>query len=317
MKCGLVILNYNDYTQSEKLLSLIKDCTEINNIVIVDNASTDDSYSRLKKYESPKISVIQSGHNGGYSFGNNIGARFLIEHFHPDIIGIANPDTIFDGSFVRRIKEVFAENPDYALLTGFQTNAAGRTGSHPFWENFGTPGAVCRSILWDVFVKPLMSLTKKPSRYALYLNDIRNSPQALNEVWAVEGSMFFVRTEDFVNAGMFDDRVFLYFEEDILAFKLHKSGRKIGVVNDTAFIHQHVSPSSDPIKRIDSGMRYIKWSERSLRHYFCNYVTDSRIWHAVFSCLLFLRRAKAEILYPIRKAVHYTKKYLTVSKAKR
>lgn len=317
MKCGLVILNYNDYTQTETLLSLIKDCSEIDNIVVVDNASTDDSYSRLKQHESSKISVIQSGRNGGYSFGNNTGARFLIDKFHLDIIGIANPDTKFDGQLIRRIKDVFMAHPDFAVLTGLQTDEAGHTGTHAFWGNFGTPGRICSSILWDIFVKPFMTLMKKPSRYSFYLRSVRDSSKIPYEVWAVEGSLFFVRTEDFVNVGMFDDRVFLYFEEDILAFKLHKLGRKIGVVNDTAFIHQHASPSSDPIERLDSGMRYIKWSERSLRHYFYNYVADSKTLHAVFSCLLFLRRAKAEFLYPIRKAVCYTKKYLTVSKTRR
>ena len=235
----------------------------------------------------------------------------MIENFHPDIIGIANPDTNFDGSLVRRIKEVFTENPDYAVLTGFQTNAAGKIGRHPFWENFGTPDAICRSVLWDVFVKPFMSLTKKPPRYAAYVQSVRNSPKIPYEVWAVEGSLFFVMTEDFVKAGMFDEKVFLYFEEDILAFKLCCLGRKTGVVNDTSFIHQHVSADPDPIKQIDSGMRFIRRSGCSLRYYFCNYVTDSKILHALFSCLLFLRRAKAEILCILRKGVYHAKRFIT------
>ena len=235
----------------------------------------------------------------------------MIENFHPDIIGIANPDTNFDGSLVRRIKEVFTENPDYAVLTGFQTNAAGKIGRHPFWENFGTPDAICRSVLWDVFVKPFMSLTKKPPRYAAYVQSVRNSPKIPYEVWAVEGSLFFVMTEDFVKAGMFDEKVFLYFEEDILAFKLCCLGRKTGVVNDTSFIHQHVSADPDPIKQIDSGMRFIRRSGCSLRYYFCNYVTDSKILHALFSCLLFLRRAKAEILCILRKGVCHAKRFIT------
>lgn len=317
MKCGLVILNYNDYSQTKELLSLIKGCPEIDNIVVVDNDSTDDSYSSLKKHESPRISVIQSGHNGGYSFGNNTGARFLIEHFHPDIIGIANPDVKFDISLVSRIKEVFAANPDYAVLAGFQTDEAGHTGIHAFWGDFRTPGEICRSILHDVFVKPLMTLTKRPSPYAAYVRSVRNSRNIPHEVWAVEGSLFFVRTADFVNAGMFDANVFMYFEEDILAFKLHRLGRKIGVVNDTSFIHRHASPDTDTDKRLDSGIRYVRMSGRSLRYYFCNYVTDSRILHAVFSCLLTLRRAKAEAVYILRKTLHHTKKYLTVSNARR
>ena len=156
-----------------------------------------------------------------------------------------------------------------------------------------------------------MGLMKKPSSYSLYLNSVRNSPKIPYEVWAVEGSIFFIRTEDFVKVGMFDERVFLFFEEDILAFKLYRLGRKTGVVNDTIFIHQHASPDPDPIKRIDAGMRYIRRSERSLRHYFCNYVTDSKILHGIFSSLLFLRRAKAEILCILRKGVCHAKRFIT------
>ena len=116
---------------------------------------------------------------------------------------------------------------------------------------------------------------------------------------------------------MFDANVFMYFEEDILAFKLHRLGRKIGVVNDTSFIHRHASPDTDTDKRLNSGIRYVRMSGRSLRYYFCNYVTGSRILHAVFSCLLTLRRAKAEAVYILRKTLHHTKKYLTVSNARR
>ena len=169
MKCGIVILNYNEYTLTAELLAGIKDFPEIDNIVVVDNASSDDSYSRLKKYESPKISVIQSGRNGGYSFENNAGAKYLIEKFHPDIIGIANPDVKFDGHLVSRIKEIFAANPDYALLAGLQTDEAGRTGIHAFWENFGTPDGICRSILRDVFIKPFMTLMSGRLKGAYFL----------------------------------------------------------------------------------------------------------------------------------------------------
>ena len=55
MKCGVVILNYNEYALTAELLSSIKDCPEIDNIVFVDNASADDSYSLLQKHTNPKI----------------------------------------------------------------------------------------------------------------------------------------------------------------------------------------------------------------------------------------------------------------------
>ncbi len=75
MKCGLVILNYNDFTMTQSLVDSIRDFPEINHVVIVDNNSPNESYEVLKKCEGGKITVIQSGRNGGYSFGNNVGIK--------------------------------------------------------------------------------------------------------------------------------------------------------------------------------------------------------------------------------------------------
>ena len=87
LKCGIIIVNFNEYPVTEELLSRIKDAPEVDHIVIVDNCSTDDSFEQLEKYQNEKITLLQSGRDGGYSYGNNFGARYLIEKFHPDIIG--------------------------------------------------------------------------------------------------------------------------------------------------------------------------------------------------------------------------------------
>ena len=160
LTCGVVILNYMDYSLTEELLQHIKDIPEIDHIIVVDNDSPNDSYTRLQKCESPKISVIQSGRNGGYSFGNNAGARYLIDKFHPDIIGIANPDTEFDGQFVRRIKETFYAFPDYAVLAGFQLKTSGENGSHPFWEQ-DTVKSKLMDALKGAMIRPFRLMLEK------------------------------------------------------------------------------------------------------------------------------------------------------------
>ena len=49
-KIGFVIINYNDYENTNKLLNNIKDYKCLNKIVIVDNHSTDNSLKKLKKF---------------------------------------------------------------------------------------------------------------------------------------------------------------------------------------------------------------------------------------------------------------------------
>ena len=77
-KTGIVILNYNDYETTINMLNSIKDYDSLDHIVVVDNKSTDNSYEVLKPYESKKIDVIQSKSNKGYSYGNNVGIKYLL-----------------------------------------------------------------------------------------------------------------------------------------------------------------------------------------------------------------------------------------------
>ena len=49
MKTGLVLVNYNDYETINKFIDNVKNFGIIDTIVIVDNASTDDSYQKIKK----------------------------------------------------------------------------------------------------------------------------------------------------------------------------------------------------------------------------------------------------------------------------
>ena len=50
MKTGIVILNYNDYDTTYEMIQQIKNYKCLNHILIVDNKSTDRSYSKLKKF---------------------------------------------------------------------------------------------------------------------------------------------------------------------------------------------------------------------------------------------------------------------------
>lgn len=65
-----VIINYNTKALAEKLVANVKDYQSISKILIVDNASTDDSYQELKKLENNRIEVLQAEENKGFSAWN-------------------------------------------------------------------------------------------------------------------------------------------------------------------------------------------------------------------------------------------------------
>ena len=314
MKCGIVILNYNEYLVTEELLTKIKDAPEIDHIVIVDNGSSDGSYSYLKKYESPKISLVQSGHDGGYSFGNIVGTRYLITNYHPDIIGIANPDTEFDGSFVGRLKELFAAYPDYAVLTGLMSNHTRGNLAPNFWDDESTPGAFIGSLCHELFIRPFVNISRKlfrrnlmnPDRNYSRLQEIIDSPAEVHQVWGIGGCLFFIRSEDFEAAGLFDENVFLYYEEHILAYKLNRRlWRKAGIVNTIEFIHDHRTPkNSSRLETLNRGINSLKIRDKSSLYYFSNYVTGSKFLQGLYSFLLKVRWVKTYIAYGFKRLIY-------------
>ena len=67
MKTGLVLVNYNDYETINKFIDNVKNFGIIDTIVIVDNASTDDSCQKIKKITNEKIILLKNESNLGYA----------------------------------------------------------------------------------------------------------------------------------------------------------------------------------------------------------------------------------------------------------
>ena len=98
VRLSCVILNYNDAETTEKLVKQIADYNVLHQIIVVDNASTDDSLERLKKLEADqpgRLHVLSADHNGGYGSGNNLGVRYAAGQGGATHVLIANPDVVF------------------------------------------------------------------------------------------------------------------------------------------------------------------------------------------------------------------------------
>ena len=93
-KIGFVIVNYNDAKTTIRLLNQLKEFKNIDKIIVVDNNSTDDSYTQLKKQEKGNISIIKTNENKGYASGMNTGAKYLIEKIGKCNIIFSNSDII-------------------------------------------------------------------------------------------------------------------------------------------------------------------------------------------------------------------------------
>uniref|UniRef100_UPI00260C60D3 glycosyltransferase family 2 protein n=1 Tax=Blautia sp. TaxID=1955243 RepID=UPI00260C60D3 len=106
-KIGIILVNYNGYEDTIECVKSIKKSTYRNyKIIIVDNASPDESGNRLNdKYSNDSdIVVILNKENTGFSEGNNIGLEY-IEKEQIDYILMLNNDTVVEPEFLYKLIE--------------------------------------------------------------------------------------------------------------------------------------------------------------------------------------------------------------------
>lgn len=232
-----VIINYNDAKTTEKLLNNIKDYKSISKIIVVDNHSNDDSYQVLKKWEQDHIKVIQTEKNKGFSHGLNIGCQEAIALYPTCDIILSNADiTIYSDENLKELQKASSKK-DIGVLGPVvcQGKEISRGWKVP------TPK---QSIFMNL---PVLG-RKFEKKYTTYPEE--HYKDDLSYVDAVSGCFFLIKSEVMKEIGDFDEQVFLYYEENILARKLQKTSYKTAIYNKVVILHDH-SVS------VDKNMSYI------------------------------------------------------------
>ena len=236
---GIVILNYNDAFTTIKLCNLIRNYEVIDRIVVVDNFSKDNSFEILQKLEDEKIKVIQSDRNGGYSYGNNFGAFYLINNYCIDIIFISNPDVEFDQTFLEiASNDLIIRKLD--AVTGIMLNSNGKE----YYFN-GTINTYFEDLMdCTVLLKTLINKFKK--KQILIQDDLMYCD-------ILPGSLFGIKAKIFNKINGFDENVFLYCEERILGTKLKSLNCNVAINRKISFYHLHsvrINKSITKIKQL-------------------------------------------------------------------
>lgn len=116
-KIGIILLNYNGYKDTIECINSLMDINYENyNIVVVDNASTDDSFEILKKNINDKCILIESGKNGGFASGNNIGIKRALE-IDCEYVILLNNDTLVDKNFINEMLKGFSISKNVGLVS--------------------------------------------------------------------------------------------------------------------------------------------------------------------------------------------------------
>lgn len=224
MNSCIIILNYNDGKRAANLALTLSAYKTPTHIILVDNCSADDSFQLMSRLTEDRdnIHVIQTDENGGYAKGNNFGIRYALAHFSPDYVFVANPDIMVSESAMNALLAAMDTNPQYGAMSCLVNQG------YNVWRLPGFIGMV-ESLFLIWFNLDKRSIKKR----------LAASEHAIATVGVVEGSFFCLRAEAYSRCDGFDERTFLYVEENILARRLKNAGYLEGVLTRERYDHFH------------------------------------------------------------------------------
>ncbi len=251
------ILNYNDAETVFRLVDKIKNYSVFNSILIIDNASPDDSFSKLKEAykNNKKIIVRQTSKNGGYGYGNNYGIKYAYEKLNADYVVLSNPDVFFSNQMVETLlKEMIEKNA--AVVSGTQ-----RVNKQPI----RTPAwKIPTAMQWILIETRLWKWAAKKYYYDQSLFKSKDL-----QVECVHGAMFLLDPKKFLNVGGYDEELFLFGEETVLGYKLKSKGYKSFLLNNVYYDHEG---STSINKNFSSAIKQDKITHQSKLVYMRNYL---------------------------------------------
>ena len=251
-------------------------------LVLVDNASGDGSYEAMSAAVRgwDGVRVLQSGRNGGFGAGNNVGIRAgMPDGSKPDYVYILNSDAFPAPDAIRALRNHLESHPQ----TGFAGSYIHGEDGAPHRTAFRFP-----SIAGELEGQARLGPVSRVLRSSIVAQDI---PLATGRVDWLAGASLMMRMTVLDQIGLFDERFFLYFEETDLCHRAAEAGWPTDFVLQSRVMH--IGSASTGMKEwnripgfwLDSRMRYFTKTHGAF------YAGLATVAHVLGGCLWRIRRA--------------------------
>ncbi len=213
-------------------------------VVVVDNDSQDGSFESLSEQVeeaglSERVWVLHSDRNRGFGGGNNYGIHACERAgVCPDFYFLLNPDAKVRGSTLDVLAEIFASDPTVGVVGAQLVDEDGT--KRPCAFNVHTAAT---EVAAGFQVRMLSKYTVR----------VEPTEQAIQTVGWVSGAAMAVRREALERVGLFDERIFLYFEETDLCRRITSAGLRC--VHAPAAEVSHLAGQSTGVTSADSKSR--------------------------------------------------------------
>lgn len=216
----IVIPNWNGADFIAEALTSLQQQTLRHKVIVVDNGSTDNSVSIIRK-NFPDVQLLEFADNAGFSGGVNRGIQPALDD-GADFIALFNNDATADPKWLAELVSSAEAHPEAGIVTGklvhMDKKHLDSTGE--FYTIWGMPFPRGRN-------------QEDVGQY-----------DALQNVFGGTGGASLYRAEMFKKIGLFDEDFFVYFEDVDISFRAQLAGWKVRFQPSAVAYHRVSATSS-------------------------------------------------------------------------
>ncbi len=225
-----VIVSYNGSAWIRQAIESIQQSTVPIRIVVVDNASKDETVKVVRELCS-EIEVICMSSNLGFAKANNHGIRYALSK-GADYVLLLNQDAKISQTMINILLNLLGKHSDLGIVSPLHLNYQGVKIDHNFFS----------------FIKDDIDL----------LSDaFAGRMRELYEVDFINAAVWLMPRQIFEKVGGFDPVYFMYGEDIDYCHRAQFHGFKVGLSPEAIAYHWHVSDSS---RQITFNMQTLKLS---------------------------------------------------------
>ncbi len=231
MNISIVIVSFKSFNLLDKL---IENIPKENEIIVIENSLDSNLKIKLEKQYS-NVQVIVPEKNLGYGKALNLG----IKKSKYNYVMILTPDVSFEKECFLEISNILNVFNDFCILS---------------------------PIYFDEKIYKNYFITKDNINKLKTKRVLNNF---LREVDEIDGAMMVINKKNFAQEELYDENIFLYFENTDLCFRLRKNNEKIYIIENLK--HHHLGTKSSDLN-------------------YQNEVLKSRSWHYCWSKFYFHKK---------------------------
>ena len=235
VKYAVIALVYRNAQDLPSFIDNARETLKSCRIVVVDSFFSEEASAEIKQIAETHGCDYLSVENRGYGAGNNVGISFTLKTFAFDYLIICNNDLTIDRFDDSNLSNDAVYGPLITTLKGKHQNPL-----------FSSRCKIAEKLLYKGFsAKNKMALFAGfgINKFLREFNYIKfmHCKKRCEEVHAIHGALFIVPAivlqRYFPNGNLFDENMFLYYEEAYLGVLFEKKGIPVKLTKDISVTH--------------------------------------------------------------------------------